>query len=164
MISRWLVLVACAVLTGSLPAHAQAPTPEQLELLRSMSPEDREALMSQLGLGGLTGGDTGSVGTSDTGRSGRNARQAGDRLPGTGAGELVFQPVDKTLTAEDSVLIDIDFKKGKPARVESPGPGLPTVTIPAEPPPEIEPLEKEELQKTLDSMRAMRRELEQSLH
>lgn len=156
MISRWLVLVACAVLTGSLPAHAQAPTPEQLELLRSMSPEDREALMSQLGLGGLTGGDTGSVGISDSGRSGRTVRQAGDRLPGTGtgAGELVFQPADKTLTPEDSVLIDIDFKKGKPARVESPGPGLPTITIPAEPAPEIEPLEKEELQKFIDLVRS----------
>ena len=141
MISRWLVFTACALLMGSLPALAQAPTPtpEQLELLRSMSPEDREALMSQLGLGGMTGGDTSSTGASDVPRTGRTGRQATD---GNNAGrftDAIQTPLDMSLKPEDSVLIDIDFKKAKPARVESPGPGLPTVTIPAEPAPEIDP-------------------------
>jgi protein involved in polysaccharide export with SLBB domain len=156
MISRWLVLAACWALTASLPVLAQVPTPEQLELLRSMSPEDREALMSQLGLGGAGGlsggGDLGSMGSLDNNRSNRN-RQPSDANNGRFT-DAIQTPVDKSLKPEDSVLIDIDFKKDKPARVESPGPGLPTVTIPAEPAPEIDPVEKIELQKRIDLIRS----------
>jgi protein involved in polysaccharide export with SLBB domain len=154
MVSRWLVLAACAVFSASSPALAQVPTPEQLELLRSMSPEDREALMSQLGLGGLAGGDAGNAGAFDTPRTGRTLRP---ELGGSTTGRFVDAiqtPPDMSLKPEDSVLIDIDFKKARPARVESPGPGLPTVTIPAEPAPEIEPEQRLELQKLIDLVRS----------
>ena len=44
------ILAAWLVLAGSPPVIAQVPTNEQLEILRTMSPEDRAALMEQLGL------------------------------------------------------------------------------------------------------------------
>ena len=50
----WLIVVIALLGTGVQPAAAQVPTAEQLELLKTMSPEDRQALMEQLGLGSLT--------------------------------------------------------------------------------------------------------------
>jgi len=152
---RWAsLLVLSAVLVGSIsPAMAQVPTPEQLELLRSMSPEDREALMEQLGLGGSVLGDSGSTGSNASG-----ARR-GQREDGTQAGREERMTAeqralaDRALKADDSLLIDIDFKKDKPARIESQGAGLPPITIPAEPAPELTPVERLELQKRIDLIR-----------
>jgi hypothetical protein len=65
----WSFLVVLLMLAGSLPALAQVPTAEQIELLKSMSPQDREALMQQLGISPsmieqMTGqGDSGASGT-----------------------------------------------------------------------------------------------------
>jgi polysaccharide biosynthesis/export protein len=147
-ISVVLILTFLAAL--SAPAPAQVPSASQMELLRSMSPEDREALMQQLGLGSddLGGADSG-VGTGRAGnRNGRqneaNNNRQNDFFP---AIELVLKP-------EDHVLIDISINKGKPARVESPGPGLPTVTIPAVPPPAITDVEREQLEALVALVRA----------
>jgi polysaccharide export outer membrane protein len=153
MISRWLILAACLVVIAPSPALAQVPTPEQLELLRSMSPEDREALMEQLGLGGMSGNDGGSNGAANGQRNRNQANQ--DRNSGLGdMGGVVPPELDKRLKPEDSLIIDIDFKKATPPRVESPGPGLPTVTIPGEPAPEIEPIERERLVKLISLIRS----------
>src|SRR5690349_20182400 len=46
-----LILLTLLLVAVSGPSTAQVPTAEQLELLRSMSPEDRAALMDQLGIG-----------------------------------------------------------------------------------------------------------------
>jgi protein involved in polysaccharide export with SLBB domain len=138
-------------LAGVLPAVAQIPTPEQLELLRSMSPEDREALMEQLGVGGGAITDGGSQGSTDESRRNRNVR------PRDASGNAdALQPgmiPDKRLKPEDSVLIDIDFKKDKPARIDNTVPTQP-VTVPAEPAPLLEPEERAQLQVLIDLVRS----------
>jgi protein involved in polysaccharide export with SLBB domain len=142
---------------GSVPAQMPVPTAEQLELLRTMSPEDREALLEQLGLGGAVLGEsvTGDAGaeSGEGTRNGRNNREGTPRLRGDTLDD--DRPsADKTLKPDDSLLIDIDFKKDKPPRIESGGPGLPAVTIPGEPAPVIEPGERIELQKLMDLVRS----------
>ena len=58
LMSRLLLVVVIALLgAGVQPASSQVPTAEQLELLKTMSPEDRQALMEQLGLGSMTGAE-----------------------------------------------------------------------------------------------------------
>jgi hypothetical protein len=69
-----LILVLLLGLAASVPVSAQVPTAEQLELLRTMSPEDREALLSQLGLDGAVIDQGSAPGAS--GDSNRNARDA----------------------------------------------------------------------------------------
>jgi polysaccharide biosynthesis/export protein len=142
---------AVVALTLALSAAAQVPTADQLELLRSMSPEDRAALMEQLGIGGsvISEGST-TTGSSETPANRRNAdsdRESQNRL----AREL---EAEKKLKPDDSVLIDIDFKKDKPPRIESPGPGLPPITVPGELAPEMTPLEREQLGKLMELIRS----------
>jgi protein involved in polysaccharide export with SLBB domain len=139
----FLVLAALLALAGSLPAYAQAPTAEQLEMLRSLSPEDREALMEQLGLGGALIGD----GTATGGAPGPDASdRTGSDDDQSGAQRRMSERLtaERALKPEDSIIIDIDFRKDRPARIESPGPGLPPVTIPAEPAPLLTAEEKQD--------------------
>src|SRR6185295_12304877 len=112
-----LILVAAMFMAGSLPIVAQVPTAEQLELLRSMSPEDREALLEQLGLGGAVMGDsTGGAGGegSDATRRGRTSRDTDDRSRSDQTMTAERLKAEMALKPDDSVLIDIDFKKDKP--------------------------------------------------
>ena len=44
------VLLAVGVAAVMASASAQAPSPQQLEMLKSLSPSDRAALMEQLGI------------------------------------------------------------------------------------------------------------------
>ena len=150
----WIFAAAFA-LAGALPAAAQVPTADQLELLRSMNPEDREALLEQLGLGGavvdpgtnVTGGDTGrNRDKEDTDR--RTRRESDDELSPS---ELRRDPA---LKPEDSLLIDIDFKKDKPARIESPGPGAQPITVAAEPAPVFDSQEEEALARVINLIRS----------
>jgi protein involved in polysaccharide export with SLBB domain len=127
----WLVLAALVAMSGSVPVLAQVPTAEQLELLRTMSPEDREALMEQLGIGGAVLGESTMPGNNSNRRDNRNNRDT-DAENERETEDFRNAPVDRTLKPDDSVIIDVDFKKDKPARIESPGPGLPPITIPAE--------------------------------
>lgn len=139
----FLVLAALLALAGSLPAYAQAPTAEQLEMLRSLSPEDREALMEQLGLGGALIGD----GTATGGAPGPDASdrtESDDDQSGAQRRMSERLTAERALKPEDSIIIDIDFRKDRPARIESPGPGLPPVTIPAEPAPLLTAEEKQD--------------------
>ena len=153
MIRGWLILVLLLGLAASVPISAQVPTAEQLELLRTMSPEDREALLSQLGLDGAVIDQGSASGTS--GDSNRNARDAeAERNRFGQPGEARTTVARKTINPEDSILIDIDFKKDKPARVESQGSGLPPITIPAEAAPVLAPSERVELQQRIDLVRS----------
>jgi protein involved in polysaccharide export with SLBB domain len=138
---------------GSLPAVAQVPTAEQLELLRSMSPEDREALMDQLGISGAAIDDSSSSSSGDSGRR-RDSRDSDSDSRRGGKSAAEAMALERVLGADDSLLIDIDFKKDKPARVESQGAGLPPVTIPGELAPVIAPDERASLQKLIDLVRA----------
>src|SRR5687768_5414066 len=49
MIRQLLVLIVAQVAVSSM-VSAQVPTAEQIELLRSMNPEDRSALLEELGV------------------------------------------------------------------------------------------------------------------
>lgn len=142
MLARCALVVALVAVAPGL-APAQVPSAEQIELLRSLSPEDRAALMQQLGLGGADGS---AVGT------GSRERDAAAPTVRQSAAELA--KFDTALKADDTVLIDIDFIKAKPARIESQGAGLPPVQIPGEPAPTYEPGERVELQRLIDLVRA----------
>jgi polysaccharide export outer membrane protein len=147
------VLATVFFLVGSVPAPAQVPTPteDQLELLRTMSPEDRQALMQQLGIGGTSvGGDTRDVGADGTsGNRDTNRQTRGNRLD---VSEMRL--AEKILAPEDSVLIDIDFKKDKPPKIDASVPGQPPITIPGEPGPVYTDEERVNLQHLMDLVRA----------
>jgi len=129
------------------PSIAQVPTPEQLELLRTMSPEDRSALLQQLGI------SEGALDQSGSGSDGRrrDSRTSSDTQSGS---RMRLEMVDeKILQPEDSVLITIDFKKDKPPRIENTGEGQTPITIPGELAPVLSEDEKEELQRQIDLIR-----------
>jgi protein involved in polysaccharide export with SLBB domain len=136
----WVILAAALLFAGALPTFAQTPTAEQLELLRTMSPEDRQALMEQLGLGGS--GNEDRSGNNANGNRRTNSRDAEDDQDGPQSQFGESKPIDKTLKPEDSVLLSIDLKKDKPPRVESLGPNKDPLTIPGEPAPVLTPAER----------------------
>jgi polysaccharide biosynthesis/export protein len=146
-----------AILSGlalALPVASQVPTPEQLELLRTMSPEDRNALMEQLGLGGSLGTEGGSTGSNETTRRDRDGRER-DLESELLRGRLPADSIpDKRLKPDETVLIDIDFKKDKPPRIETAGPNVPPITIPGEPAPVLDQEERDELQVRIDLVRS----------
>ena len=152
MRTGWLSLMACALFACALPTMAQVPTADQLELLRSMSPEDRAALMEQLGISGAVLGGDSSTSTDALSRGTREDQRADMRNRARSSDEPAIR--DDTLKAQDSVLIDIDFKKDKPPRIESQGTDLPPITIPGELAPVLEPDEKIELQDLIDLVRS----------
>jgi protein involved in polysaccharide export with SLBB domain len=145
-----LIFAALVVLAGAPPARAQVPSAEQLELLRSMSPEDREALMEQLGIGGSLISDSteGSDGRQTAPRNSEAAREIKNR------DFLEKERRKKTLAAEDSILLHIDLKKDKPPRIESPGPGLPSITVPGELAPVLSAEEQEKLEELIGLVRS----------
>ena len=102
------------------------PPPSSSSSCAAMSPEDREALMEQLGLGGVDArADDRQRGTSEQRSAPRRPRDQDARRRGRRSTTRDRERLDKSLKPEDSVLIDIDFKKDKPPRIESPGAGLP---------------------------------------
>jgi protein involved in polysaccharide export with SLBB domain len=144
-----LFAILCGlVLMAPLPGTAQVPSPEQLELLRSMSPEDREALLEQLGLGG-SGTDFSSSNTAE-GRS-RDRNGNGQRQMD---GLLLREKEDLSLKPQDSILLEIDFKKDKPPRMEPRGEGLPPISIPGEPAPVVDPSERPSLEAMISQIRS----------
>jgi protein involved in polysaccharide export with SLBB domain len=152
---RWrlLMLLFAATLGGSMPVFAQVPTAEQLELLKSMSPEDRAALMEKLGIGGSVIGDGANLGSTTGSAKRRNTdKPESNALRLARGGEELER--EKVFEPDDTLIIDIDFKKDKPPRIESPGVGLPPITIPGEMAPVLEPEERAELQRRLDLVRS----------
>ena len=128
---------------------AQVPSAEQIELLRSLSPEDRDALLKQMGISDAS--QTTNSGSADE-RDASRERDATARSGATFAAQLAA--IDNTLKVDDTVLIDIDFIKAEPSRLEQQGPGLPPVSIPGEPAPVYESDERIELQRLVDLVRA----------
>ncbi len=169
-------LVSCAgrgagdaVLAG--PALAQAPMPsqEQVDILRNMSPEQRDLLLEQLGKEGdaSSSGDTNSS-TDQIGSRGSNgnARRQGDRAverkpgdartrtPGTSSStdatmDLLEADIFKP---GDTLLIDIDLRK--PRMIVPPGspPGTSPIPQPIDPPMDLE--EKDKLTRLIELIRS----------
>ena len=111
-----------------------------------MSPEDREALLEQLGLGGVDDRRRGVDGGTEP-STGTRAPTTRTRAPARRRAAPAAATSDKTLKPEDSVLIDIDFKKDKPAAHREPrAPGLPPDHHSRRTGPVLEPTERLELQ------------------
>jgi protein involved in polysaccharide export with SLBB domain len=150
-----MALAAVMILAVAQPAAAQVPTAEQLELLRNMSPDDREALLEQLGLGGSVIGDS-SDSSADTSANGRTRRDREGRSR-FDPDALTFEErlqLEKALKPEDSLLIDISIKREKPPRIESPAPGMAPITIPGEPAPELTTAQRTELDSLVSLVRS----------
>ena len=86
-------------------------------------------------------------------------RSRGTRGTDTQAGAYRGAPAlrlerDLPFKPEDSLLIDIEFKKDKPPRIETPVAGQPPITIPGEPAPVLAPDEQSELQRLIDLVRS----------
>src|SRR5688572_12949440 len=141
MIRGWVIALGAALLGAAVSVPAQTPSAEQIELFKSLSPEDRQALMEQLGIGDMTLGE----GSSPPANGARKRDRRTDNQNGENGAEGLFgeRVIDETLKPEDSILIDIDFKKDKPPRIEYQGEGLPPLTIPGELAPVLTPLERE---------------------
>ena len=157
MIRGLLLALTIAISVLAIPVQAQVPTAEQLEMLRSLTPEDREALMEQLGLSGAV--IDGSPRDDSMRGSSRNTRRSGEddreeRSSEERGSEEERLVRSRILRAEDSLLIDIDLKKGTPPRVESPGEGLPPITVPGEEPPEFLPEERKRLEELVALVRS----------
>ena len=101
----WSILAVVVTLTGAPLVQAQVPTADQLELLKSMSPEDREALMSQLGLDGASREESSSGQSADA--RARDRQQT--RQPRDIEDEVDFAMKAreaKTFKPDDSLLIE----------------------------------------------------------
>ncbi len=125
------------------------PTEDQLEVLRNMSPDDREALMRDLGLG------RDNSGQSDSGsRQNNNRQRDGEGLQQGRGGQMAPAIIldDKSLKSDDSILVEVALPTGKPERVVPQAQGLPPVTLPAEPPPELTPDEELALKKVTEAI------------
>ena len=100
------VLLAVGVVAVMASASAQAPSPQQLEMLKSLSPSDRAALMEQLGIStedpGATPGATRAPGQPVVGEA--SAQRAADT-----SSEAALERARKALTfqPEDTVLLEI---------------------------------------------------------
>jgi protein involved in polysaccharide export with SLBB domain len=150
MLRVFAIVSLALLLAAPLCVSAQVPTTEQLELLRSMSPDDREALLEQLGLGGsLIDDGAGSAGGTRKMNNGvKDPRNQMDFLSGDQLEK------DKTLKPGDTVLINIEFRKDKPARIEQQAEGAQPITVPAELAPILTAEEKLRLDELINLVRA----------
>jgi polysaccharide biosynthesis/export protein len=109
------VALATSVMLGSDRAEGQTaitPTPEQMQIFQSLSPEQQQAILSQFGIGG--GGLQSSGGglerqPTDLGRNRRQPEAGRERNRGA-EGEEEPEPVIPILKAEDWVIIEIDYQ------------------------------------------------------
>lgn len=112
----WLAAVgACLLCGGNLPpALAQTPTSEQLEIYRSLPPEQQQELLESLGTGGSTGGDS-AVRTDRALRFPQTvfpSKRSGDN---TGAddeeeGDDLGVSREPRLKGEDTVLLSLEIR------------------------------------------------------
>ncbi len=150
MLQRTLFACLLSAVLLPFPAIAQqlpVPTEAQLEILQNMSPEDREALMRDLGVEG--GGADGGASQDRTSRRRNGDTNAQNSAFDRNASDNLLRD-DKTLRSDDSVLVQVSIPTGKPERLQAVGEGLPPISVPAEPAPEFLPGERAELQRVID--------------
>jgi len=136
-------LAAGLLVIASSPASSQVPSSQQLEMLRSLSPADRQQLLEQLGID-----DNNSDQTSP-----EQARLPNQDKPSTRVDDTDQADKDLRLSAGDTVLLSIDFIKDRPAKMQYVGEGIPPIVIPAEPAPEYADEERLQLSKVIDIIR-----------
>jgi polysaccharide export outer membrane protein len=131
LVKRAFLLILALIVPALV--HAQVPTPEQLEMLRNLTPEQRDAIIRQLGLEGL--------GTAESTRPSREGRTAEDRV-GKETDLRVLtereremareEEARRTLQGDDSVIINISVAgTGESAPDRTLGPvGVPGATVP----------------------------------
>lgn len=105
---HWLAVLVIALLEGT--ARAQAPTPQQLEILQSLSPGERDALARQLGIDLLNSGESSSA-----------VRKAGDQSAGASFDKTAGGAVDPgrletlrrelALRPDEIVLVEVTHKE-----------------------------------------------------
>jgi protein involved in polysaccharide export with SLBB domain len=141
VLAAWVAAPSPALAQGSLPT----PTPEQLEMLRNLPPEQREELLRQLGLGG-----------DDTQQGDRSGNQQGVVQGGVSpdSSRVGDEPVDPRLRrdpilkSEDTIIVSVAFPA---VRVEQPAQeGRPPVVI--DPTKEWDSVEKAKLAKVIERL------------
>ncbi len=128
---------------ASIGAQAQAPTAQQLDLLRSLSPAAREQLLSQMA-GGVEESVQDASATPPASRGASRSNQQTLDLSESGASRLA---------AGDTVLVTLDFMRDRPARTEVVGQGVPPLVIPAEFAPEYTSEERDKFNKVIELVR-----------
>ena len=129
-------LLALSVLQV-LPAAAQGaitPTPEQLELLRNLPSEQRDALVRQV-TGGTSGSTTGSRrdGESSDRDMDRDRTQDTDQQRRLLEEQGLIQAKDPILKGDDTVIINIDLQRRQPAQENiQPATAAPNVIVPGQ--------------------------------
>ncbi len=151
-----LALAVAAVFSGEARAQgagSQMPSAAQMEMLRSLTPEQRELILRELG------GEAASSSAGDVRKSSNPsaidpasaAKKSGRGDDATSGALDEREPLEPVFKPSDSLLIEVDFR-GPRMRVP---PGSPPGTA-AEPEPEepIEPLLKDRLVKLITLIRA----------
>lgn len=142
----WVLLVGLL----ALPASAQVPTAEQLEMLRNLTPEQRQMLLEQLGIGAETAGST--VGSNKEKKAPEGTSASSPQKPaGLSEADLAEQLKRvQALRGEDTVIVSVAFPEPRiePSLQE----GQPPLII--DPTRDWDPLEKEKLGKTIERLRA----------
>ena len=139
---RLFSLVLCVL---ALPVLAQVPSAEQLEMLRNLTPEQRQMLLEQLGMGAEAAPRNGDKKPAE---ASEGPRAQGDK----GASAELAEQVKRasTLQGEDTLVITIGFPE--PRTAPSTQEGQPPIVI--DPTKDWDPLRKEELGKTIERIRA----------
>jgi hypothetical protein len=105
MFRRWISTgFAAAFFTSAV--IAQTPTPEQLEIFRNLSPEQRQIVEQQLGLPSSTGRDNNSPEQRDQQQQSDLQRPVVDEE----TRQELLDSQRRVLRAEDSIIIEIDFE------------------------------------------------------
>jgi protein involved in polysaccharide export with SLBB domain len=104
MFRRWFVTGVAGICLAAA-AFAQSPTPEQVELLRNLSPEQRQALEQQLGLPESTQQETKKRPEGED----QNLPEVAPALDEETRNEM-REAQRRVLRADDSVIIEIDFE------------------------------------------------------
>jgi polysaccharide export outer membrane protein len=121
--ARLLAFLTCFAICSSISV---AQTPAQL--LQSLTPAQRAALLQGAGASEATSGAEGA--DASRRQNDVQAEREKERQPGGNERDA------RVLKAGDSVVVEIDFRREEPAQVFERGGGLPPVLVPATPAPE----------------------------
>ena len=137
-----LVLSALLALIIASTGYAQVSASQQLDLLKSLSPADRDKLLQELA---GTDEDASQVKAPESSDLGEDRREALDESSRDGRSDR--------LASGDSVLVTIGFVEEQPAQTRVIAEGVPPVVIPAKPAPQYAQEDRERLGKLISLVR-----------